>query len=109
MPKQTTKRTRTYARNRRLVSRRGNILNIEADGFYLFKLVMVVFLGLLWIKLAQPLLWFGVPFGGIPAGTIVGLVLIAVFEKNPLDRRIWYAVLMVVAIIGYFVPAGIVV
>ncbi len=30
-------------------------------------------------------------------------------EKDPYDRKIWFAVLVVVTIISYFVPAGIVI
>lgn len=102
-------RTRTYARHRALVSRRGNVMVAENDSLYFLKLIVVVILGTLWLKLSQPLSWGGVPFGGLPLGLVLGLVGIKLFEKNPYDRKIWYAVLIVVAIISYFVPAGIVI
>lgn len=82
---------------------------VESDGQYFLKLVVVVILGTLWLKLAQPISWQGVPFGGLPIGMIIGLIGIALIEKNQTDRKIWYAVLIIVTIISYFMPAGIVV
>lgn len=49
------------------------------------------------------------PVGGIPLGMLIGLVLVNRFEKYQSDRKIWYAILVVVTIICYFVPAGIVI
>jgi hypothetical protein len=101
-------RPRTYARNRAATSRRGRELFFETDSTYFLKLVLVAILGTLWLKLSTPLSWGGVPFGGFPLGTVIGLVGIKLLETNPIDRRIWYAVLIIVTIISYFVPAGIV-
>jgi hypothetical protein len=102
-------RPRTYARNRAVVSRRGRLLLSEPDGVYFFKLVLVVLLSTLWIKLATPLSWQGIPIAAFPLGALIVLVAIRLLEKNPLDRKIWFAVLLVVTIISYFVPAGIVI
>ncbi len=102
-------RPRTYARNRAVVSRRGRLLMSEPDGVYFFKLVLVVLLSTLWIKLATPLSWQGIPIAAFPLGALIVLVAIRLLEKNPLDRKIWFAVLLVVTIISYFVPAGIVI
>jgi len=101
-------RARTYARNRSQASTRAKDAFVEADSTYFFKLICIVLLGTLWIKLATPLSWQGIPFGGFPLGTIIGLIGIRLFEKNPYDRRIWYAALIIVTIVCYFVPAGIV-
>lgn len=101
-------RPRTYARNRAVISRRGQILMAEPDSTYFLKLVIVVILGTLWIKFAQPMTWQGIPINALPIGLIVGLAGIKLLEKNPFDRKIWFAVLIVIAIISYFVPAGIV-
>lgn len=81
----------------------------ENDSTYFLKLVIVVLLGTLWFKFTQPISWQGIPLGGLPIGTLIGLVGIKLFEKDQLDRKIWYAVLLVVTIICYFVPAGIVI
>lgn len=106
--KQTKKsRPRTYARNRS-ASVKARDMVIESDSTYFLKLVVVVILGTLWLKFAQPVSWQGVPFGGLPLGAIIGLLGIKLLEKNQFDRKIWYAVLIIVTIICYFVPAGIV-
>lgn len=110
MPKIKQKRPRTYARNRgATVSRRGYEKIFESDGTYFLKLVVCVLLGTLWLKFAHPISWMNVPLGGIPLGLLVGLVLVNRFEKYQSDRKIWYAILLVVTIICYFMPAGIVI
>ena len=108
--KQTARkpRHRTYARNRPAVAAVRRQV-VESDGTYFLKLIIVVILGTLWLKLAQPLSWQGIPIGGIPIGTIIGLAGISLLEKSQADRKIWYAVLIIVTIISYFVPAGIVI
>lgn len=104
------KHPRTYARNRAAaVSRRGYEKIFETDGTYFLKLVVFVLLGTLWVKFQQPVTWLGVPFNGVPVGLLVGLILVNRFEKYQSDRKIWYAILLVVAIICYFVPAGVVI
>lgn len=103
----STARTRSYARNRAASARTMHLVG-ESDGTYFLKLIAVVIVGTLWIKLQTPVSWQGVPFGGFPLGLLIGLVVIKLAEKNQADRKIWYAVLIVVAIISYFVPAGIV-
>lgn len=88
---------------------RGRRKNFESDGLFLFKLVVFVLLGTLWLKFASPVTWHGIPVGGFPLGLIVGLLLVRQFEKYQSDRKIWYASLVIVTIISYFVPAGIVI
>lgn len=100
-------RQRTYRRNRPHVLRRGRLA--EADGVYFLKLVIVVLLSTLWLKLATPMSWNGIPLGGFPLGALLALVGIKLLEKDQTDRKIWFAVLVVVTIISYFVPAGIVI
>ena len=102
-------RHRTYAKNRPRVLGRPRQFIAESDGVYFLKLVMVVLLSTLWIKLATPLSWQGLPIAAFPLGALLVIVVIRLFEKNPLDRKIWFAVLLVVTIISYFVPAGIVI
>lgn len=99
---------RTYARHR-AVSRRGNLLRNESDGQYLLKLVLVILLGTLWLKFAMPLSIGGLPVAGIPVGMLFGLLIVSRVEKLQIDRKIWYAILLVVTVISYFVPAGIVI
>lgn len=104
--KQNKNRARTYARNRAAVSRRGYEKVFEADSTYFLKLIICVLLGTLWLKFSSAITVGGVYVGAIPAGLIVGLVLINRFEKIQADRKIWYAVLIVMSVICYFVPAG---
>ncbi|MGO3701856.1 MAG: hypothetical protein ACTJG2_01535 [Candidatus Saccharimonadales bacterium] len=100
---------RTYARNRPVVSRRG-LENIwESDGVYVLKLILVTLGGLLWVRLSEPAIIAGVPVGAFPAGALVAALLISWKETAQFNRKIMYAVLVVVTIIGFFVDAGIVV
>lgn len=110
MVKQTSNKTRTYARNRPVVSRRGLENVFEPDGVYLFKLIIVTLAGLMWLRLADPLVIGGVlPVGAFPVGALVALVLIAWLEHAQFNRKILYAVLVVVTIIGFFLDAGIII
>ncbi len=99
---------RTYARNR-VFSRRGNERIYESDGTYFLKLIVCVLLGTLWLKFNSPVLIGSVPFSGVPVGMLFGLLLISRFEKLQYDRKIWYAILILVTIVSYFLPMGIVI
>ncbi len=108
MAKQKTNKSRTYARNRPVVSRKGLENVFEPDGVYLFKLILVTLAGLMWLRLASPAMLGPVPVGAFPAGALVALLLIWRFESTQFNRKILYAVLVVVTIIGFFLNAGIV-
>lgn len=101
-------RTRTYARNRQ-VSRRGYENIYESDGAYLLKLAVVVLLGTLWLKFQSPLVWGAFYLNAIPLGLILGLFLISKYEPFQANRKILYAILLIVAVLTYFFPAGIVI
>lgn len=105
---QKQKRTRTYARNR-VVSRTGNEKVLETDGAYFLKLVVFALLGTFWIKFGAPVTVAGVTIASIPLGFFAGLLLVNRFEKFQSDRKIWYAILLLVTIICNFLPAGIVI
>lgn len=111
MAQANTKRTRarSYARNRAQATTRVKDAFVEADSTYFLKLVCVALIATLWIKLQTPISWQGFPIGALPVGTVVGLIGIRLLEKNPYDRRIWYAVLIIVTIITFFSPAGIII
>ena len=110
MAKTQQTRPRTSARNRTTsVTRTGHEKIFESDGTYFLKLVVFVLLGTFWLKFGQPIIWGGLPVNGIPVGLLVGLLLVSRFEKYQSDRKIWYAILLVVGIISYFLPAGIVI
>lgn len=81
----------------------------ESDSTYFLKLVVCVLLGTLWLKFGVQLSVQGVPIHGIPLGLLIGLPIIWKFEPYQADRKIWYAILVLVTLICYFVPAGIVI
>ena len=97
---------RTYARNRAF-TRRGNERIVESDGQYMLKLVLVVLLGTLWLKFRDPMMFGAFPLAGIPVGMLFGLLLVHKFEKYQFNRKIWYAILIIVTIICYYMPAGV--
>ena len=80
----------------------------ESDGVYFLKLVLYVVLGSLWLKFAVPLHFGGFILNGIPLGLVLGLIF-ASHDHFQVDRKIEYAVLIVVTILTYFLPAGIVI
>ena len=96
---------RTYARNR-VFSRRGNE-KFEPDGVYLLKLVTVTIAGTLWLKFKAPLNIGNLALSAFPLGLIGGALAVYLWEKRPGNRHIWYAILLIVAIVSYFLPAGI--
>lgn len=100
-------RHRTYARNRPRLARSNR--STETDGVYFLKLIIVVLLSTLWLKFAMPMTWQGIPLAAFPLGALVAAIGIKLLEKDRYDRKIWFAVLVVVTIISYFVPAGIVI
>lgn len=105
LPKKTTRRIQKRARSKLL----GREVPFESDGTYLLKLVVLVLCGTLWLKFHQPVTVLGLPFAGFPLGLLIGLLLVHQFEKHQSDRKIWYACLLIVTIVCYFVPAGIVI
>lgn len=107
--KSSKNRTRTYARNRAMYSRRGYEKMVESDGTYFLKLVICVLLGTFWIKFSTPIIWGDFVFNAIPLGLIVGLFLVSKYESIQFDRKIWYVVLTLVTVTSYFLPAGIVI
>lgn len=102
------RKTRTYARNRAW-SRRGYEKVFESDGVYFLKLVVCVLLGTLWLKFGTPLATSSIVINALPVGLIIGLLLIRLVEKHQSNRKIGYAVIIVVAVVSYLGPAGVVI
>lgn len=102
-------RPRTYARNRAF-SRRGHEKIYETDSWYFLKLVTVLLVGTFWLKFQTPLILAGlVPINGLPVGLLIGVILVSKFEPLQMNRRIWYAILVVATVVTYFLPAGVVI
>lgn len=83
-------------------------VSTETDSAYFLKIVLYVILGSLWLKFAQPVQLFGIVFGGVPIGLLVGLMF-ASHDHFQIDRKIAYAILIIMTVLSYFLPAGIVV
>ena len=99
MTKQKQKLTTATARARVATATRRQYDRVfESDGTYFLKLVVFTLLGTLWLKFGTPMTWLGMPINGIPLGLLIGLLLVVKFEKYQSDRKIWYAILLVVTI-----------
>jgi hypothetical protein len=79
----------------------------SSDGDFFLKLVLYVILGAVWLRFASPFQIGAFQLNGAPLGMMVG-VIFASRDKNIVDRKIAYAVLLVMMILTYFLPAAIV-
>lgn len=94
---------------KRTAAKRVTSTQSESDSTYFLKLVLVFLLGTFWLKFQAPLLIGNFALTGIPLGLFVGIIIVSRFEHFQTDRKIWYAMLVVVTLISYFFPAGIVI
>lgn len=80
----------------------------ETDSAYFLKLVLYIVLGSLWIKFAEPIFIGNIVIHGLPLGLMLGLMF-ASHDHFQVDRKIEYALLLLITIVTYFLPAGIVI
>lgn len=80
---------------------------VEADSTYFLKLVLYIILGATWLRFATPLHLGPFLLNGAPIGMLFGVVL-ASHDHFAIDRKVEYALLLIMAILTYFLPAGIV-
>lgn len=80
----------------------------ETDSTYFLKLVLFIILGSLWLKFEEPLI-IGNAFQlmGVPVGLFIGLMF-ASHDHFQVDRKIEYAILLIMTIISLFLPVGII-
>ena len=71
------------------------------DGVYLFKMVLYLLLGSMWVKVSAGA-DLTIP---IPVGLIIGLIF-TTHEHFQIDRKIEYAIMLVAMLFGYFAPYG---
>ncbi len=104
----TRNSTKTKSRSpiRRVIYR--SVDTGEADGQYFLKIVSYVIAGAVWLKFAQPVFIGQLPVGGLPIGLFVGMI-IASRDRFQIDRKIAYVILIIMAVLSYFLPIGIVV
>jgi len=105
----TATRPRARATSRSSVSRRSYEKLFESDGAYLLKLVLTVLLGMFWLRFNPTISWGSLQVSALPIGCIVGLLFVSRFERFQSDRKIWYAVLVIVTIVSYFFATGLIV
>jgi hypothetical protein len=105
----TSKQSIKKTPNRAAAATRRNYERVfESDGTYFLKLVVFTLLGTFWVRFGTPVEWLGIPVAALPAGLLVGLLLVRKFETHQTDRKIWYAILLVVTIACAYAPTGIV-
>lgn len=76
----------------------------ENGSEYFLKLVVYLIIGSLWLRIEQ-LPTFSIP---IPLGLILGLVL-TTHETFQIDKKIEYAMLLIVSFVAFWLPLGIVI
>lgn len=106
MSENKNRKTRTYARNRTKLSRRGFEKNIEKDGVFILKLLLSVIIGSFWLRLSKA--GDSVVFA-VPAGVLLGILIVSRLENRSENRKIFYAVILICGVLSYFLPIGIVV
>ena len=79
---------------------------VEADSTYFLKLVLYMFLGATWIKFATPLNIGSLHLNGAPIGMLFG-ILLASRDQFSIDRKIEYAILLIMTILTFFLPVGV--
>lgn len=80
----------------------------ESDSTYFLKLVLYVILSTVWIKFHTPLTVGDFVLSGIPIGLFIGLMF-ASHDHFQVDRKIEYAILVVMTVVSFFLPAGFVI
>lgn len=91
-------------KNKKSASARSN----QSDGSFLLKVVLYIVLGSLWLKFSQPVALGGFELRGLPIGLVLGLIF-ASHDHFQVDRKLEYVVLIVMTILSFFLPAGIVI
>lgn len=81
---------------------------VERDSTYFLKLVLYIVVASFWLKFPTPIQIGDFQLHGFPLGLFIGL-LFAAHDHFQMDRKIEFATLIVVTILTFYVPAGIVV
>lgn len=80
----------------------------EPDSTYFLKIVLFVILGSLWLKFQVPMAFGDFLLRGIPVGLFIGLMF-AAHDHFRMDRKIEYAILLIMTIVSVFLPVGIII
>lgn len=79
----------------------------ETDSTYFLKLVMYVVFGSFWLRFGDPISIGAIQVTAIPIGLFIGLLFVR-YDHFQVDRKIEYAVLILVAVLSLYLPTGIV-
>ena len=82
--------------------------NVEKDSTYFLKIVLYVILGSFWLKFDPALQVGDFTVHGVPLGLLIGIIF-ASHDHFAVDRRIEYAILLLITIFTFYIPAGIVI
>ena len=85
-----------------MATKRKKSTSKETDSAYFLKIVMYLIIGAQWLRIEKVDTW-QIP---IPIGLVLG-VLFATHDHFKTDRRIEFAVLLVVSFISFWLPIGI--
>ncbi len=88
--------------------RKQNAVQTESDSSYILKLVVYLIVGSFWLRLAAPLHLGPVVLSAFPVGLIVGLLLVS-RDNLQIDRKIGYALVIVITVVSSFLQIGIIV
>lgn len=88
------------------MARKSNVKSAEKDSTYFLKLVLYIVVASIWLKFSSPIILGPLTFSALPLGLGFGL-LFASHEHFAIDRKIEYAILLVMTVVTYFLPAGI--
>ncbi|HAC56551.1 TPA: hypothetical protein DCF80_03535 [Candidatus Saccharibacteria bacterium] len=75
----------------------------ESDSAYFLKIVLYIVLGSLWIKFTTPIQIGEFQLFGLPIGLVLGLIF-ASHDHFQVDRKIEYAILVIVAMVSFIIP-----
>ena len=97
---------KTNTLNKKSVSKKKT--NDERDSVYFLKLVFYVVIGAVWLRFDQPLnIGDGqLLINGFPIGLIIGLAF-ATQDHFRIDRKIEFAILVLMSIISFYLPLAI--
>jgi len=100
MATKTKKKTAKKSTAKPSLTQQGN------DGTFLLKIVLYIIVGSIWLRFENPVTLGAFVFNGLPIGLIVGLIF-ASHDHFQIDRKLEYVVLIMVAVLSYFLPIGI--
>ena len=73
---------------------------VESEGTYMLKLALFIIIGSQWLRVTN-----GVSVLPVPLGFVIGLIF-TTYDHFIIDRKIEYAVLLMAAFIGFWIPMG---